>query len=170
MLLAQALGKPQEYVERIRVAGLFHDIGKIAVPDDILMKEGPLSDAEYEVIKEHPEHGAQILAAVSQLFDILPAVRYHHERYDGKGYPQGLKGDEIPESARIIAVADAFDAMVSTRRYRRSMSLECAVKELIEGKDTQFDGRMVDIFLPLLEHYEDILEEMKGVKINEEEF
>ena len=162
VLLARQLNKPEAYVERIRVAGLFHDIGKIAIADDILMKEGTLTDEEYEVIKTHPDHGAQILGAISQFSDILPAVRYHHERYDGKGYPCGLKGEEIPEQARIIAVADAFDAMTSTRRYRKSMSLETAVSELTAGKGTQFDGAMVDAFLPLLDHFDEICSEMKG--------
>lgn len=167
VLLSEALGNTKAYSERIRIAGLFHDIGKIAIPDDVLMKAGSLTEEEYEVIKGHPVKGEQILGAVSQLFDILPAVRYHHERFDGSGYPDGLRGEEIPESARIIAVADAFDAMVSNRRYRHSMSLERAISELEAGRDTQFDGKMVDAFLPLLDHFDEIQEEMKGVNINE---
>lgn len=160
--LAKALCKSEEFVERIRIAGLFHDIGKISISDDILMKEGELTEEEYQKIKCHSENGEKILSAISQLSDILPAVRGHHERYDGSGYPDGLKGEMIPEEARIIAVADAFDAMISDRRYRFSMSIDMAIDELKKGRGRQFDGEIVDAFLPLIYDFDKVREEMKG--------
>lgn len=144
---AKQLGRDPHYCEQIRIAGLFHDVGKLSVPDEILLKTSRLTDQEYEVIKTHCRIGADILAHITQFHPILPAVLSHHERYDGKGYPDGLKGEEIPEMARIIAVADSFDAMTSDRQYRKSLGYRHAVEELERGKGTQFDPHIVDVFL-----------------------
>ena len=141
--LARELGMPEEQVEMIRVAGLFHDIGKIGVPDIILLKNGPLSDQEFLEIKKHPAEGEKILQTYSPFAKLLPIVRGHHERFDGRGYPDGLAGEEICLGARVIAVADSFDAMVSNRTYRRGLSFERTMEELERGKNAQFDERVV---------------------------
>jgi putative nucleotidyltransferase with HDIG domain len=147
--IAERLGRDEAYCERLRVAGLFHDIGKLGISDGILLKESYLTPLEYEVIKTHSEKGAAILAAVSRFQEIVPIVRGHHERYDGSGYPDGLNGEEIPEEARIIAVADAFDAMNSDRRYRDSLGLKKALQELRDSRGTQFDPQFADVFIEL---------------------
>ncbi|MBU9744410.1 HD domain-containing protein [Lachnospiraceae bacterium ASD3451] len=157
---AQQLGRSSEYCERLKVASLFHDIGKLGVPDSILLKESKLSEEEYEKVKKHAAKGAEILSAIRRFGGIAPIVRGHHERYDGGGYPDRLRQNEIPEEARIIAVADSFDAMTSDRQYRKSLGYEKAVKELIEGKNTQFDPDIVDAFLIILNDYEKIKEEL----------
>ena len=141
--LAREFGMPEEQVEMIRVAGLFHDIGKIGVPDIILLKNGPLSDQEFLEIKKHPAEGEKILQTYSPFAKLLPIVRGHHERFDGRGYPDGLAGEEICLGARVIAVADSFDAMVSNRTYRRGLSFERTMEELERGKNAQFDERVV---------------------------
>lgn len=141
--LARELGMPEEQVEMIRVAGLFHDIGKIGVPDIILLKNGPLSDQEFLEIKKHPAEGEKILQTYSPFAKLLPIVRGHHERFDGRGYPDGLAGEEICLGARVIAVADSFDAMISNRTYRRGLSFERTMEELERGKNAQFDERVV---------------------------
>lgn len=149
--LACVMGMEQGFCDRVRMAGLFHDVGKIGVPDSILLKPSKLTDEEYDVIKRHPAAGAQVLSAITLFHDIVPAVRSHHERLDGKGYPDGLTGEEIPIEARIIAVADSFDAMISDRQYRKGLSLDTALSELMRGKGGQFDPQVVDAFLKLLE-------------------
>ncbi len=148
--LARRLGRDDACCEQIRVAGLFHDVGKLSVPDEILLKPTSLTDEEYEIIKTHSRKGTDILSALTQFRPILPAVLSHHERYDGGGYPEGLKGEEIPEMARIIAVADSFDAMTSDRQYRRSLGFRHAVEELERGRGTQFDPGIADAFLSML--------------------
>ena len=149
--LAQEMGMSASEVDMIRVAGLFHDIGKIGVPDAILLKNGPLTQEEFREIMKHPAEGEKILATYTPFKEILPIVRGHHERYDGKGYPDGISGDKICLGARIIAVADSFDAMISNRTYRRGLSFERAIEELCKGKNTQFDGRIVDTLMQLID-------------------
>ncbi|MCD2492027.1 HD domain-containing protein [Lacrimispora sp. NSJ-141] len=149
--LAGEMGLEKEDVERIRVAGLFHDIGKVGVPDGILLKPGKLTDSEYDEIKKHPDAGAKILSVFRPFSDMIPIVRGHHERMDGRGYPDGLRGEEIPLGARIIAVADSFDAMISNRQYRSGLGIDRAISEIRAGRETQFDGRVVDSFLSLVE-------------------
>lgn len=149
--LAASMGRTPEYCERVRVAGLFHDIGKIGVPDDILLKNDRLTDEEYEAIKGHSATGARVLSAIRAFQDIAPAVRSHHERYDGTGYPDHLKGDRIPEVGRIIAVADSFDAMTSDRQYRRGLTAPEAFEEMRKGSGAQFDPCIVDAFFKLVE-------------------
>jgi len=148
--IALRLGYSKSYCEKIRIAGIFHDVGKLGISDDILLKESRLLDEEYEVIKTHPGKGAEILSSVSHFKEIIPAVRHHHERYDGGGYPDGLREFDIPEQARIIAVADSFDAMNSSRRYRKKLDMERTIGQLEEGRGTQFDPVIVDAFLELL--------------------
>ncbi|MEH7441311.1 HD-GYP domain-containing protein [Bacillus sp. JJ1122] len=127
-------------------ACLLHDIGKVNIPDSILTKPGKLTKDEYEVIKTHPVVGAEAIIKVRGLGESIDVIKSHHERWDGKGYPEQLKGDEIPFLARIVSIADAFDAMTSSRSYRSAMSLEEAYKRIIEGKGTQFDPHLVELF------------------------
>jgi HD-GYP domain-containing protein (c-di-GMP phosphodiesterase class II) len=145
--LAQEAQLPEATVERIYTAGLLHDVGKIGVSEAVLQKPARLTPTEYEQIKLHPEIGARILADVKQLQDIIPAVMHHHERYDGKGYPTGLAGKDIPMMGRLICLADCFDAMTTSRTYRKAMPLEVALTELRRCAGTQFDPELTDVFL-----------------------
>jgi putative nucleotidyltransferase with HDIG domain len=137
--LARFIRLPEQEVESIRIAALLHDIGKIGVPDDVLTKPGPLSDSEFAQVKIHPEIGARIIASISLLAREARLVRYHHERWDGSGYPEGLAGEDIPLGARVIHVADAIDAMLMERTYRGAYSLEQMLAELKRCSGTQFD-------------------------------
>lgn len=159
--IAIKMGKDDDYIQRVGLSGLFHDVGKIGVADDILLKEKHLSNKEYEEVKKHAQRGANILSAISFFDDISVIVKHHHERYDGSGYPNGLAKTQIPEEARIIAVADAFDAMTSERVYRNRLSLDDARNELVKGKNKQFDPSIVDVFLSLLDDYEQINADIK---------
>ncbi|MBE5813422.1 MAG: DUF3369 domain-containing protein [Clostridiales bacterium] len=152
--IGEAMRLSDDNIELLKIGGIFHDIGKIGTNDDILLKNSRLDDNEYAEIKKHPIKGANILSAMSMFKDAVPLVRYHHERYDGRGYPDGIAGEEIPLLARIISVADAFDAMTSDRIYRTKMELSRAIDQLIQGKDTQFDGEIVDVFLKCLDEYD----------------
>jgi len=148
--IAEALGYSRERIEGIRAAALLHDIGKIGISDQLLTKRQPLNTEDWELIRAHPNLGVAILKHVDSLKDCLAAVQYHHERYDGTGYPAGLKGDNIPLDARILAVADAFDAMTSERPYRRGKSAkEQALNELKRCVGTQFDPAIVEAFVSL---------------------
>lgn len=139
---------------RIYLAGLVHDIGKVGIPSVILHKNDRLTDEEYTLIKQHPALGVQILERIEELVPLIPAVAYHHERFDGKGYPHGLKDYEIPEMARIMAVADAFDAMTSDRPYRKAMPLEKAIQILEENAGSQFDPEVIRDFLDIMQNEE----------------
>ena len=158
--IGEAMGLSEDEIELLKIGGVFHDIGKIGTNDDILLKNSRLDDNEYAEIKKHPIKGANILSAMSMFKDAVPLVRYHHERYDGRGYPDGLAGEQIPLLARIISVADAFDAMTSDRIYRTKMELSRAIEQLIQGKDAQFDGKIVDVFLKCLDNYDIIQTEL----------
>lgn len=151
----------EEELQKLEIAGVFHDIGKIGITDDILFKTEKLDDAEYIEIKKHPLKGAHILSAVSMFKDIVPLVKHHHERIDGRGYPFGLKGDEIPFLAKIIAVADAFDAMTSDRQYRSKLRLSDAKRQLVANSGTQFDSVVVERFLELLNDFESMQKEIE---------
>ncbi|MCP4649248.1 MAG: response regulator [PVC group bacterium] len=139
-----------EDIERIRDAGMLHDIGKIGIRDEVLLKPGRLTEEEYTQIKKHPEIGRKILEPVRSLADKIPLIYHHHERFDGHGYPEGLAGDNIPLGARILSVADAYQAMTSDRPYRKALPQEVAISELNKGRDKQFDSRIVDIFIDVL--------------------
>lgn len=152
VLIGNKMNLSDEEIRILRVGGLFHDIGKIGTPDSILLKESKLSDEEYDKIKRHPLIGAEILSNSQGFKDILPIVKYHHERFDGSGYPENLKGEEIPLLARITAVADSFDAMNSRRTYRDRLDLDKIVSEIEAGKGTQFDPDVVDAFFDILKN------------------
>ncbi len=154
------LGLNEDLIETIRIAGLFHDVGKMGITDDILFKSEKLSLKEYEEIKKHPIKGARILSVISMFSDVVPIVKCHHERIDGKGYPDGLKGDEIPFLARIVSIADAFDAMMSDRHYRSKLDLKSAIQQLIDGAGTQFDSKVVYKFVNMLKNFEEIEKEL----------
>jgi HD-GYP domain-containing protein (c-di-GMP phosphodiesterase class II) len=147
--LAVAMGMSREQAERVRIAGLVHDVGKIGVPEGVLTKQGKLTEEEFGHIKKHPEMGYTILRDIHLLEDVLPGVLHHHERYDGRGYPHGLAGERIPFIARILAVADTFDAMSSTRSYRSAMAREVVLAEIGRCSGTQFDPALAMTFVKL---------------------
>jgi len=146
-IIAQELGLSDLEVREVELCALFHDIGKIGIPDSVLLKPARLSRAEFEIMKSHPVRSAKILEKVSALANLIPGIRYHHERYDGLGYPEGLRGDAIPLHARIILIADTFDAMTSTRPYRLALDKEVAFQELRNCAGTQFDPTLVEVFI-----------------------
>ncbi len=137
----------EEQIHKIYLAGLLHDIGKIGIDEVVLRKEGKLTDQEFDRIKKHPSIGASILREIKQMRDIVPGVLCHHERFDGRGYPEGLVGEQIPLTGRIVGLADSFDAMTSKRTYREAMTLEQALAEIERGLGTQFDEKLGRIFL-----------------------
>jgi putative nucleotidyltransferase with HDIG domain len=141
--LALSLGCSRERARDVYLAGKLHDIGKVAIPDSILRKRGKLTEAEWETMRRHPSIGANVVSHVGSLARLAPIIRSHHERYDGAGYPEGLRGAEIPLEARIVAVVDAYDAMISDRPYRLRMSVEGARQKLRECAGTQFDPEVV---------------------------
>jgi putative nucleotidyltransferase with HDIG domain len=145
--VARRLGWSSEQLAALRIGGPLHDIGKLAVSDDVLRKEGRLDPAELDQIREHPKIGARILLRMAALREAIPYVLYHHERWDGNGYPSGKSGEEIPVEARVLAVADAFDAMTSDRPYRRALSREQALAEVERCAGTQFDPAIARVFL-----------------------
>ncbi len=149
--IAAQMKLPSREISLLNNAALLHDIGKIGIPETILNKESSLSQEEYHIIKTHPEVGYNILQPVTAFKSFIKAVRYHHERYDGKGYPTGLSGEHIPFSARILAVADCFDAMTSDRVYRKSPGVDFAIEEIGKNSGTQFDPEICDAFLSVLE-------------------
>ena len=138
-------------MEQLQYAAMLHDIGKIGVPREIINKPSKLTDEEYAIIKTHPAIGENILKEVSEIPDIAIGARWHHERYDGKGYPDGKKGEEIPELARIIGVADAYDAMTSKRSYRDILPQEVVRSELENGKGSQFDPVFAEVMIQMID-------------------
>jgi diguanylate cyclase (GGDEF)-like protein/putative nucleotidyltransferase with HDIG domain len=148
--LAEAMSMSHEKIDIIRAAGLLHDIGKVGIPDSILNKKGTLNDEEWKLIKAHPKLGVEILRHVIDLVNCLPVILHHHERFDGAGYPSGLKGEKIPLEARILAAADAFDAITSPRPYREQLSSQEALDELKRCAGTQFDPKVIEIFSKII--------------------
>lgn len=148
--IAKKLGLPEKDIENIRKAALLHDLGKVSVPDNILMKPGKLTEHEMEIVKRHPSTGAKMIEQVEPLRKAREIIKHHQECYDGSGYPDGLTGDDIPLGARIVAVADAFGAMITDRPYRKALSIEQAMAELIKFAGIQFDPDIVAIFLAIL--------------------
>jgi putative nucleotidyltransferase with HDIG domain len=148
--LCAAMGLDPVRTEHVVRAGVLHDIGKIGTPDAILFKASPLSPDEWTVMKQHAMYGAELLLELPGLTRYAPTVRSHHERMDGRGYPDGLVGTDIPEDARIVAIADAFHAMVSDRPYRRALSYGAAIEELRAGAGTQWDENIVDIMIAIV--------------------
>lgn len=149
--IAEAAGKSEEYCEEVFFAALLHDVGKIGISDAIINKRDELTPEENEIVKKHPEMGARILEGIGQSPCLAEGAKYHHERYDGMGYPEGLKGDEIPEAARIIAVADAYDAMASKRSYRDTLPQAKVREEIVKGRGKQFDPVFADIMVGLID-------------------
>jgi len=147
--LARESGMPEAAAERYYMAGLLHDVGKIGVPEATLNKTGRLTPEEFDQLKKHPQIGVRILRDIRRIEDIIPGVLHHHERYDGKGYPYGLAGENIPIMGRIICLADCFDAMTSNRTYRKGMPLEVAISEIRRCSGTQFDPGLSEIFLKI---------------------
>lgn len=163
LALAKKLDLPDNLLEEIETTGLLHDIGKIAIPEKILLKPGKLTDEEFEIIKKHPELGEHLINGIGKLKLISNWLKYHHERYDGKGYPEGLIGEQIPISSRIIAIADTYDAMTSTRAYRPALSHEAAIEEIKRCAGTQFDPKLADIFINIGDEINMIKQDPDGV-------
>lgn len=167
VLIGEKLGLPEDQIKTLRIGGLFHDIGKIGIPDSILLKPDKLSDDEYSQIKNHPSIGAHILGSAEIFKDIIPIVKHHHERYDGNGYPSRLKGEEIPYIARIAAVADTFDAMTSRRSYRGPIDIEHVKEEIKRCEGTQFDPQIAEVFLEILNNDYDKIKDIQEKYLSE---
>lgn len=162
VLIGKKLNLNDKDLKLLRVGGLFHDIGKIGIPSSILKKPSKLTDTEFSIIKKHPTIGAKILEFAEIFSDIIPIVKYHHERFDGTGYPEKLRGNNIPYLARITAIADSYDAMSSKRTYRNALSKEDIRNEFIKNAGLQFDKELSDVFIDILDNnYEDILKIQK---------
>ncbi len=154
LLMGERLGLSSEALKDLEMACFLHDVGKIRIPDHILNKQGPLDDQEATVIREHPRHGAEILFLAESLHRYIPAVLQHHENYDGSGYPAGLKGDEIHLHAQIVALADSYDAMISSRPYRVGASRETAIEEILRFRGRQFSPVLTDLFMDILPQFD----------------
>ena len=153
--IARRYGYPEEELRKIYMMGLLHDVGKIGIPDAVINKPAKLNEDEFDIIMNHPVMGARILKNIKQFPQLTDASRWHHERYDGTGYPDRLKGEEIPEAARIISVADSYDAMTSRRSYREPLTQDAVRNEIIGGRGTQFDPRFADIMLRMIDEDKD---------------
>lgn len=162
--MAVALGLEKTVVEHFRIAGLVHDVGKIGVPEAVLTKPSRLSDDEFELIKLHPNIGHRILNQIPSLGPVLPGVLWHHERWDGRGYPDGIKGEEIPLIARVLALSDTFDAMSSNRAYRPALSRQRVLEELRKNGGSQFDPKLADLFITLdFREFDEVLRATQSV-------
>lgn len=161
VLIGKKLGLSEEDLKTLRIGGLFHDIGKIGIPDSILLKDSRLTPDEYSEIKHHPSIGTHILSNATIFSNIIPIVKYHHERYDGRGYPENLKGEEIPFLARIATVADAFDAMSSKRTYRNNLEISTIIDEIKNNSGTQFDPKIAEVFLDIIENEFDLIKDIQ---------
>jgi putative two-component system response regulator len=149
--IARRMGKSEQEMDRVYYIALLHDIGKIGIPDTMINKPGPLTKEEYDVVKTHSSIGSDILKDMTEISSAAVGARWHHERFDGKGYPDGLKGEDIPELARIISGADAYDAMASKRCYRDALTQEVIRKEIEKGRGTQFDPQIADVLLAMID-------------------
>lgn len=163
IILARELNVPESELEHIEIAGLLHDIGKIAIPQSVLCKPGKLTDEEFDVMKSHPQNSEKFVASIKRLQEVAPGMKHHHERWDGRGYPDRLEGENIPYAARIIAIADTYDAMTSTRSYRKALEHEVAISEIERCKGQQFDPTLADKFI-------EIQGIIKAAKENPEEY
>lgn len=148
--VSERLGWDRREQEKLKKAALLHDLGKIGIPDNILHKRDKLTDEEFDFIKKHEIIGVKILEPLKEMADILPWILYHHERWDGKGYPHGLAGENIPQAARIISLADVFDALTTGRDYKQAFPKDEAINEIIKNKGSQFDPKLADIFIETL--------------------
>lgn len=161
VLIGKKMGLTEEELKTLKVGSFLHDIGKIEIPDSILLKDSKLTDEEYSKMKMHTVIGAKLLEKDNMFNNIIPIVKYHHERYDGKGYPENLQGEQIPLLARITSIADAFDAMSSKRAYNTVMDLDTIKQQLKNNRGTQFDPIATDAFLDVLEND---LESIKNIQ------
>ncbi len=162
-MIADAMGIDGTEKKKLMLAGILHDIGKIGTYDYLLEKAERLTDEEFEIIKKHPEQGVKILSGVKKLDHTLSIIKHHHERYDGRGYPDGLKGEEIPVLSRILQIADSYDAMTADRPYRNALSKQEALDELFKNRGTQFDPEIVDKFLEALQEERSVAKEPKAI-------
>src|SRR5215217_1072205 len=151
LAIGESLGLPDDEMEKLRISALLHDVGKIAIEDNILKKPAALTPEEFEIMKGHPQKGFKIMSQIPAMKDFLPGMYMHHEMMDGRGYPQGLKGDEIPTQARIVSVADTFDAMTTDRPYQKGMSLEDAIERIKTFVDTRYDPKVVSALVEACE-------------------
>jgi HD-GYP domain-containing protein (c-di-GMP phosphodiesterase class II) len=151
LAIAQRLGLTDDECEKIRISALLHDVGKIGIDDSILKKPAALTDEEYEIMKQHPQKGYKIMSQIPAMKEFLAGMYMHHEMVDGRGYPQGLKGDEIPLMGRIVAVADTFDAMTTDRPYQRAMVFEDAIARIQSFVGTRYDEQVVAAFVEACE-------------------
>ena len=163
IILARKIGVPEDQLEAIETAGLLHDIGKIAIPHAILCKPGKLTDDEFVIMKSHPVNSEKLISSIKRLNEVSPGVKHHHERWDGRGYPDNLAGEDIPFSARVIAIADTYDAMTSTRSYRKALDHDIAIAEIEKCAGAQFDPELAKKFVEI----QDII---KAAKENPEEY
>ena len=145
--IGKNLSLPEKEMRNLRISALLHDVGKIGIDDRILRKPGALNDEEFELMKQHPAKGAVIMSGVAQLIDIIPGMKYHHEKWSGGGYPDNLQGDQIPMQARIVAIADTFDAMTTNRPYQKAMELGYVVEKIKSFAGTRFDPHVVEAFV-----------------------
>lgn len=159
------LGLDEDYLRDVEIAAILHDIGKIGTPDHILRKAGPLTDAERAVIQKHAEYGWAVLRGIPGLDRASLLVLHHHETYDGTGYPAGLRGEDIPVGARIVAVIDAFDAMISSRPYRQGLSVDEAIRRLEQASGTQFDPEVTPRFVRLAGEHASTVFEAGGIRV-----
>jgi HD-GYP domain-containing protein (c-di-GMP phosphodiesterase class II) len=159
MAIGKNLGLPEKDMRDLRISALLHDVGKIGIDDRILRKPGALSDDEFEVMKQHPAKGAAIMSGVAQLIDIIPGMKYHHEKWSGGGYPDNLQGEAIPMQARIIAIADTFDAMTTNRPYQKAMEISYVVEKVKSFAGNRFDPRVVDAFVQAVKRGDIVIEE-----------
>lgn len=161
-LIGRYLNLSEQDLKTLHIGGLFHDIGKIGIPDSILLKDSSLTTDEYSQIKNHPAIGAHILCNAKIFKDIIPIVKHHHEKYNGTGYPSQLMGDAIPYLARITTISDSFDAMSSKRNYRNELTLDNIITEIENNKGIQFDPNISDVFLDILKNHYDEIEKIKS--------
>ncbi len=159
MAIGKNLSLPEKEMRDLRISALLHDVGKIGIDDRILRKPGALSDDEFEVMKQHPAKGAAIMSGVAQLIDIIPGMKYHHEKWSGGGYPDNLKEDQIPMQARIVAIADTFDAMTTNRPYQKAMEISYVVEKVKSFAGSRFDPRVVDAFVQAVKRGDIVIEE-----------
>ena len=164
--IGEGLGLDPLEINRLGTCALLHDIGKIGITDEILNKKEPLSSEDWDMIKSHPKLGAAIAGHSSQLAPCVKGILHHHEKYGGDGYPDGLKGEKIPLESRILTIADSFATMTSARVYSKSLSFEAAMQEIINGSGTQFDPRLVDVFLRVIHKPVSVPEETKTGSID----
>jgi putative nucleotidyltransferase with HDIG domain len=145
--IGSTLGLNKEQQELLELSALFHDIGKLGIKDSVLLKNDKLTNEEFNIIKQHPDLGVRIISNIEFLIKTQDIIKYHHERFNGSGYPQGISGEAIPLESRIITVADSYDAMTSNRPYRKGMAHSVAISELIKNQNSQFDEKIVQAFL-----------------------